>query len=913
MAEKVKRKKRSEGSIRQPASTRKPGQTRSTRKNIKKPFDPEHRQLLSIFDSIDEVIYIADPDTYEVLYANESLRKLLGNVKGEKCHDAFQGIKSPCLFCTNKYIFGKNLGKSYVWEFRNRKNQRWYHCIDKAIRWPGGKMVRYEMAIDITDRQLAEESLHESERLYRTLAEAAQDAIFIIGRDDTVKYVNTSAARLFGKSPEEITGKPRALLFPPEIASEQLKTLLKVFDTGAPQYSEGRIPFPQATIWISTVLAPLVDKSGEVYAVLGISRDITASKKAEERLRESEEKYRDLYDNAPDMYYTIDRNGIITECNDAHARMLGYTKEEIIGRPLPDFFTEESRRLFYQNFPKLNYIKSRLFAERDFVRKDGSVFTASININSQFDHDGEFSGTKTIARDITEMKHAEEALKSRENFLINILDSIQDGLSILDRDMNIIRVNPIMEKWYSHKMPLVGKKCYEAYHGLTVPCKTCPTLRTFKSGEADHETVTYIGPSGAGGYMDVYTFPLTETGSGEMVGVIEYVRDVSERIKLERELLKMEKLESVGILAGGIAHDFNNILTAIMGNIAIAMMYTKPGHELFARLVEAEKASLRARDLTQQLLTFSKGGAPVRKMTSIAEIIKDSAAFALRGSNVKCTFSFSDNLWPAEIDEGQMSQVINNLVINADHAMPDGGTVEISAENLKGEELGSILSPGKRYLKVMIADEGVGIPQEYIQKIFDPYFTTKEKGNGLGLAITYSIISKHDGHITVESEPGAGTTFTMYLPAGEGPLYAERTKTDNVHFTGKGRVLIMDDEASILDIAREMLRQVGYDVEVALNGDEAIEKYRQAIGTGMDFDAVILDLTVPGGTGGRETLRRLLEIDPETRAVVSSGYSNDTAMSNYKEYGFQGVIAKPYKFSEIARVMEDVLKNDGKK
>jgi PAS domain S-box-containing protein len=412
--------------------------------------------------------------------------------------------------------------------------------------------------------------------------------------------------------------------------------------------------------------------------------------------------------------------------------------------------------------------------------------------------------------------------------------------------------------------------------------------------------------------------PIADSGApikddkGNIIGVVLVFRDITEQRKMEQELQKIQKLESIGILAGGIAHDFNNILTAILGNISLAKMEANPGDEIYERLVEAEKASLQAKNLTQQLLTFSKGGAPIKKTESITEVIKDSAEFALRGSNVKCEFFLPNDIWPVEVDKGQISQVINNLIINADQAMPGGGIIKVRVENLvvtspplEGQgwvsaEHAIPLKDGK-YVKIEIEDEGIGIPKEYLPKIFDPYFTTKQKGSGLGLATSYSIIKRHDGYIAVESELGVGTTFYIYLPASSKQILTERP------ILGKGRILVMDDEKVVRDVTGILLKHIGYDVEFAKDGVEAIELYKKAEESKQPFDAVIVDLTVQGGMGGEQMIKKLLEIDPNVKAIVSSGYSTDAIMSNFKQYGFSGVVAKPYRIAELSETLYKVI------
>ncbi len=315
--------------------------------------------------------------------------------------------------------------------------------------------------------------------------------------------------------------------------------------------------------------------------------------------------------------------------------------------------------------------------------------------------------------------------------------------------------------------------------------------------------------------------------------------------------------------------------------------------------------------MTRQLLVFSKGGAPVKKAASIVDVLRESTAFTLRGSKVKCEFKISEELWPVKVDVGQFSQVIHNLVINAMQAMAGGGEMKLEAENVYLEKVTNLpLAPG-RYVIIKILDQGGGIAQEYLSKIFDPYFTTKSKGSGLGLTMSYTIIKRHDGHMTVESEFGRGATFKIYLPATE-ELPEPVSEQEAFPVAGEGRILVMDDEKSLRKVAERMLHTLGYDVHCVPDGSETIKQYKEGINSGHPFDMIIMDLTIPGGMGGKETIEKLLEIDSNAIAVVSSGYSNDPIMSNYKKYGFSGVITKPYRIDELSRVVRDAFRTAGK-
>jgi PAS domain S-box-containing protein len=388
--------------------------------------------------------------------------------------------------------------------------------------------------------------------------------------------------------------------------------------------------------------------------------------------------------------------------------------------------------------------------------------------------------------------------------------------------------------------------------------------------------------------------------------VMTTIVDITARKKMEEEQIKFEKLESVGILAGGIAHDFNNILASIIVNIARAKM-SRNSEKLFEILSDVESACNRAKELTNRLITFSKGGTPVKKFISIRDHIKDSTLFALRGSNIKSEFHIPYDLWPVNVDVGQINQVILNLVINAKQAMPNSGTILVKAENIEADAQNDYPLSGRDYIKITFKDNGSGISKDHIKKIFDPYFTTKKKGSGLGLSSAYSIIRNHGGSIDVESVAGSGTTFNVYLPASRDTSTVEPEKTVN-RLIGECKILIMDDDTTLRLTLSKTLRQLGYDIELAKDGAEAINLYSKALKNHTPFDAVIMDLTITSGMGGKEAIRKLIEIDPEVKAIVSSGYSDDSLMSNFKQYGFCAIITKPYEIEELHELLNSVIK-----
>ena len=518
-----------------------------------------------------------------------------------------------------------------------------------------------------------------------------------------------------------------------------------------------------------------------------------------------------------------------------------------------------------------------------------------------------------ITRDITESKHAQDMLRWNEEMVRNILDSVDEGFIAVDQDYRILTANRAYCKQVGIPCDQVmGKNCFKIGHKVDRPCyeegEECAVRNVFNTGEP---SVVYHNHSDADGNIlrvETKAFPLKDA-SGRVTSVIESINNITDKHLLEQERIKIQKLEAVGTLAGGIAHDFNNLMQGVFGYISLAKLTAYGRQKSLAALDQAEKALHMSVKLTNQLLTFSKGGKPVKKLFDLYPVIDNAAKFALSGARSKYSFIADDGLWQVEADEGQISQVIQNIVLNADQAMLEGGRVEITARNVHVPRNDSMLGLQQgRYVQISIKDSGLGISEQYIAKIFDPYFTTKKKGSGLGLATSYSIIKNHSGLIDVKSEAGKGTTFFIYLPAfAAGEISEVLLSTPAVSPVRNCKVLIMDDEQVILNVAGEMLKALGHEVEFSAHGEEAIEKYRISKQSGTPFDAVILDLTIQGGMGGAETIVKLMEIDPGVKAIVSSGYSDDDFLSNHKKNGFKAFLKKPYSLEELQKVLNKVI------
>jgi PAS domain S-box-containing protein len=522
-----------------------------------------------------------------------------------------------------------------------------------------------------------------------------------------------------------------------------------------------------------------------------------------------------------------------------------------------------------------------------------------------------------VTLDISGRRIVEAALSAEKERLAVTLSAMDEGVITIDLFGTVQFMNPVAERLTACLPGAgVGRAMQDVFFlGDVVPGHkrvAWPIERVLGEGRTIDLPPQAVLYSGAGRIclIEGCCAPV-RNDRGDTMGAVLVFRDVTERQRLEGELQRASKLESIGVLAGGIAHDFNNLLTAIMGNLTLAAVDAQEKLPIQEYLEGAQAAALRARDLTQQLLTFAKGGDPVRSAVHLPAVVEEVAQFAVRGSRVKCEFALAADLWPADADKGQVGQIVQNLVINATQAMAEGGVIRIAANN-EVIAPGTTLSPGPgNYVHISVSDSGVGIQPEHLAKIFEPYFTTKKQGSGLGLATVYSIIKKHRGHISVDSSEGSGTTFQIWLPALPGH---ERNgdRTENAPAAAlSGRVLVMDDEEAIRTAASRMLERFGVTSDTASDGAEAVEKFRAAHAAGTPYAAIVMDLTIPGGMGGVEALAEMCKTDPAVKAIVSSGYSSNAVMGNYRTYGFKGVLAKPYGLEDFGRVLREVLGSKG--
>ena len=840
----------------------------------------------------------------------------------------------------------------YEHEFRIVKPERTYWLHERAIivsQGPGRWLV-FGLVIDISALKEAEQVIRTSEARYRELFERAVEGVYQSSPDGHFLSVNPSMARIFGcATPEEFMAWAEkgadSLYVKPGVHEEFIARLGEkdsVADFESEVYCRGSI-----TKWIRENARAVRDADGRLLYVQGFLGDVTERRKTLAALQQSEVRYRALFENIPVAILEIGLEDTGRQLRRLHAAGVTDLSVHLASHPAAFATLMESLHIAAVNDTAVRLLKAE--SKGHFEKEIARLFTVeAVQLLRDFlesvwqgRNDGEMEvtlkdfaggGHDTSLRwwmprqnewlrlenavvavvDLTELKRAEAALAAEKERLTVTLRAMSEGVITTDTQGTVLFINRAAAALTQNDATTaVGRPlaeiCVLKRARSVAPFKLPINLVLADGALVDLPAgTTLVGRNGATCLVEGCCAPVHDAG-GDRIGTVLVIRDVTVRQRFEEELERGSRLESIGILAGGIAHDFNNILTAIMGNITLAQLDAETLPAVQRSLREAERATLRARDLTQQLLTFAKGGDPVRAAVLLPEIIIETTEFAMHGSRVKCEFDLPAGLWPADADKGQLSQVVQNLVINAVQAMPEGGTIRIGAANeTVAAATSRPLTPGD-YVHISVTDTGTGIKADHLAKIFDPYFTTKQHGSGLGLSTVYSIIRKHQGHIEVVSELGRGTTFHFWLPAmreNQLEIPDEQTKT---LAPMTGRVLFMDDEAAIIAMARLLLQRLGFEVEVARDGAEAVQKFAAARTAGEPFDLVVLDLTVPGGMGGGEALEQLRLIDPGVKAIVSSGYSSDPVLANYRAYGFRGMVAKPYKVADFARELRAVL------
>lgn len=747
-----------------------------------------------------------------------------------------------------------------------------------------GQVRSVLMIRDVSERK------RDEEQKIAGILENITDCFYILSRDWRFIYVNKGAEEFCGRKREYLLGK---IIWDeyPDTAKDSANIYLRKAMAEQKPYAFAAY-YEASGRWFDYHIYPGPEGLSVYF------QDITEKKGAEKITQQLAA----IVENSEDAIISMTPRGLITSWNKGAVKLYGYTAAEMIGQSslliVPPEFQEQMRGAF-ENLNQDQFSEDHHTVRH---RKDGAPVYVSIKTSFIKDAAGKVVEVSSIHRDITERTKFQEALNKERELLMITLNSINEGVVAADQEERIFLINEAavsltgytrmeaIDEPINKILYLLDDQNSEPLQVLSAPSlNSHPVLVTRDLKEV---------------LISIHSAPI-KADDGRVIGSVTVFQDITEKQKAQQERFKAEKLESLGILAGGIAHDFNNILGAISANLQLAQLKHRKNEPIEKYLDQSLASTHRAGDLTKQLLTFSTGGAPIKKAASLADMIQDTAQFVLRGSPVRAEFSLPENLWPVEVDIGQISQVIQNLTINAKQAMPKGGIIEVSAENIVIESKHRY-RPG-RYIKITIKDQGVGIAKEHLPKIFDPFFTTKTEGSGLGLATSYSIIRQHDGHIEVESEIGSGTTFHIFLPALWQEMVLPEAQKEIAVINEGLKILLMDDEEAILNSVGEMLTARGHQAVCALDGAAAIKLYRQGLDNGEPFDVVIMDLTVPGGMGGQAAIAHLRDIDPRIKAIVSSGYANDPIMADYERFGFSGVITKPYRFDELNEVLYKVI------
>jgi PAS domain S-box-containing protein len=861
-----------------------------------------------------EAIFVNDPKTGRFLDMNNRACASLGYNREELLEKGVMDIEAniPDNFSWLAHVTELREKGALLFEGMHRRKDGTTFPIEANVSYVSLDSGQYMIAAvrDITERKRTEAMLRETNTRLETLIQAMPDMVSLKDGAGRHIMVNRAVEECTGCKQEEVVGKTNNELLPKDLAE-----MCNISDADAIRQGrsirveersidkEGRVQY------LDSIKAPIYDGDGNLTGLVCVARDVTERKKAGEALQRSEDKFRTLFESATDAIFILDVEGNFIDLNKTAYGRLGYAKEEMLTKHISELAHPDFREKIHERFEHLQK-HGWCICESAHLRKDGTVMPVEVNAKV-IDFDGK-KVVFSIIRDTTERKQSEEKVRQSERFIRSILDAVDEGFIVVDRDFRILTAN----KAYGCQVSLpcdevIGRHCYEISHKMIRPCyeggEDCAVRHVFEKGEP--HTALHKHPDAKGSilYYEMKAFPIKD-GKGAVISVIETINNITEKHLLKEEQLKSQKLEAIGILAGGIAHDFNNLLQGIFGYISMAKRTLSDKDKPLAMLDQAEQALQMSVHLTTQLLTFSKGGKPAKKLISVRPVIENSVKFALSGSRIDYRIHVDKWIRMVEADEGQIGQVMQNIVLNAEQAMPMGGIITIEARNVSAHEKGipPVLKQ-RNYVEISIKDSGIGIPEQYLAKIFDPYFTTKDKGSGLGLATSYSIIKNHGGLIDVKSNLGEGTTFFVYLPSVEAVENSAATVLENVQALREGKILLMDDEDVVRNIAGVMIRSLGHEVELVENGEEAIEKYRQSIRSGRRFDIVIMDLTIRGGMGGEEAIKALLEIDPDVKAIVSSGYTDSSAISEYEASGFKACLTKPYNIDSLNAALNSLL------
>ncbi len=793
---------------------------------------------------------------------------------------------------------------------------RWHQWNHQAFFDEAGNVREYQsVGRDITETKRMEEELRRSQASLQKAERIARLGNWEWDPRSNALRWSDEVYRIYGMDPARDTPSYEVVVetVAPEDRERFVRAVEEAVRHGAPFAGEYRmIGLDGKERFTHTIGEVARDPAGLPVTMFGIVQDVTERRRAELALKEREKQLAESQRIAHvgSWEHNLKTGGVFW--SEELFRLLGLDPARD-----PADFGVFFGMVHPDDQPRLRSAIEETLREKKpfsidyrFVFRDGTVREIHAQAELLPDAEGDLVVLSGTGQDITERRRTEDQIRHSERFIRSILDTVDEGFIVIDRDYRIVTANSAFCRQCGLSCDdVIGKSCFSISHRVNRPCheegEECAVREVFATGAPHHVVHKHFDSAGHIIFVETKAFPLRDD-AGNVVSVIETVNNITERHLLEEERLKTQKLESIGTLAGGIAHDFNNLLQGIFGYISMAKLTLDRKEKSLEMLAQAEGALHQSVSLTTQLLTFSKGGRPQKRKIALGSVIERSARFALSGSQSTLRLEIAPDLWSADVDEGQVGQVIQNIVLNADQAMPAGGSVIITALNVPASEVPQGLAR-RDHVLIAVSDSGLGIAARDLERIFDPYFTTKQRGSGLGLATSYSIVRNHDGRIDVRSEPGTGTTFTIHLPAGEGRKAAVCAPPAAVPVARRGKVLLMDDDELVRSVAGELIRAAGHEPGFAADGLAACEEFRRARAAGSGYDVVILDLTIRGGMGGLETLRKLREIDPDVAAVVSSGYADEAVSADFERHGFRAFLKKPYDLADLGRTLGALL------
>jgi PAS domain S-box-containing protein len=735
--------------------------------------EPADSFLENIFSTVGDGLYVTDEQGC-IVKANPALAKMLGyrqtDLIGKNSMEfiALEKNDTTVLPELMRLLLSQGVVENYqaLWRKKDGGPVQVELKVSLLKNSTGAMIGAVSAVRDISLRKLSEEALRESEQRFRVLANSAPDAIIFLDSQDTIIFWNQGAQNMYGYSYKEMIGKTPESIMPCDFFDKHHSRFLQLYDNFSDLKAES-FGIHKNGLRFPVEISLSSGRAASALFYCAIVRDITDRKKVEEALRESEQRFRVLAESLPEGIIAVDSKGSIVFWNTGAHNLFGYTKEEVLGQPSTMLTPERYRIAEQEGLRALQQKGFSAFQGRMLhgvgKRKDGTEFADEISSGPWPTQQGLYY--VAVIRDITERLKAEQALRESEQRFKELADALPQTVFELNLEGMITFVNRTALDAFGYS-PAEIEKGMHALH-MIVPeqrLEVRENIQKVFSGERlGGQEYLALRKDGTTFPCIIHASPILANGMPH--GLRGLLIDITLRKELEEQINKSKRLASISTLAGGVAQDFNTILSIILGNINLAQHLVMPEDRISEHLIAAERATLRAKDLTDQLIAFSKGETALKKTVSVEKLLREAADIALKGSTVTCQFSFPPNLQLTEIDMAQMRQVFINLLINAEHAMPEGGSIDVSAVNCTVGPGDNLPLPNGAFVKITISDQSIGILNEHLQQLFDPYFTSRQRGSGIGLATTYTIIKNHGGLITVESEFGRGTTFHIFLPA----------------------------------------------------------------------------------------------------------------------------------------------------